>query len=144
MKRALLVLWLGTLASAEERAFVEMETPRTTYFVHEPFRLRLRVGFDRRFLETNVVQMFSRELDVPVQVHAPWLDELCASGRVVWQRPWLTSASHKGRQGPVAGTPVALFPRSDLKAPLPPVSYRRRDAVCQMKTTFRSSRLMSR
>jgi ATP-dependent Lhr-like helicase len=43
-----------------------------------------------------------------------WLDELCASGRVVWQRPWLTSASRKGRQGPVAGTPVALFPRSDL------------------------------
>ncbi len=43
-----------------------------------------------------------------------WLDELCASGRVVWQRPWLNTAQAKGRQGPVAGTPVALFPRSDL------------------------------
>jgi hypothetical protein len=76
VKRALLLLCLCAFASAEERAFLETETPRTTYFVHEPFRLRLRVGFDRRFLETNVVQMFHRELDVPVQIHAPWLDEL--------------------------------------------------------------------
>jgi ATP-dependent Lhr-like helicase len=42
------------------------------------------------------------------------MDQLCSSGRVVWQRPWLTTSHHKGRQGPVAGTPVALFPRSDL------------------------------
>jgi len=76
VKRALLLLCLGAFASAEEPAFVETETPRTTYFVHEPFRLRLRVGFDRRFLETNVVQMFSRELDVPVRIDAPWLAKL--------------------------------------------------------------------
>ena len=76
MKRALLLLCLVAFASAEEHVFVETETPRTTYFVHELFRLNLRVGLDRRFLETNLVQMFSRELDVPVQIHAPWLDEL--------------------------------------------------------------------
>jgi hypothetical protein len=76
VKRALLLLCLVAFASAEERVFVETETPRTTYFVHEPFRLNLRVGLDRRFLETNLVQMFSRELDVPVQILAPWLDEL--------------------------------------------------------------------
>ena len=29
---------------AEERAFLETETTRDTYFVHEPIRLRLRVG----------------------------------------------------------------------------------------------------
>jgi len=76
VNRALLLLCLAALATAEEPAFVETETPRTTYFVHEPFRLRLRVGFDRRFLERNVVQMFSRELDVPVRIDAPWLAKL--------------------------------------------------------------------
>ena len=42
------------------------------------------------------------------------MDQLCSSGRVIWQRPWLTHTNHKGRQGPVASTPVALFPRGDL------------------------------
>jgi hypothetical protein len=76
VKRALLLLCLSTFASAQERAFLETETPRTTYFVHEPFRLRLRIGLDREFFATSAVQMFSRELDVPVQVQAPWLDGL--------------------------------------------------------------------
>jgi hypothetical protein len=76
VKRALLLLCLAAFASGEERAYLETETPRATYFVHEPFRLKLRIGLDREFFETNVVQMFSRELDVPVQVEAPWLDEL--------------------------------------------------------------------
>jgi hypothetical protein len=76
VKQALLLLCLAAFAHAEERAFLETETPRTTYYVHEPLRLTLRIGFDRRFFETNVVQMFSRELDVPVQVHAPWLEAL--------------------------------------------------------------------
>jgi hypothetical protein len=76
VKRALLLLCLASFASGEERAFLETETPRTTYFVHEPFRLKLRIGLDREFFETNVVQMFSRELDVPVRVEAPWLDGL--------------------------------------------------------------------
>ncbi|MBW2415611.1 MAG: BatD family protein, partial [Deltaproteobacteria bacterium] len=76
MKRALLLLCLAAAARAEERAFLETETSRDTYFVNEPFRLKLRIGVDRRFFETHAVQMFSRELDVPVQVQAPWLDEL--------------------------------------------------------------------
>lgn len=76
MRRALLLLCLGAVAGAEERAFLETETPRTAYFVHEPFRLTLRIGIDREFFATNAIQMFSRELDAAVKVEAPWLDDL--------------------------------------------------------------------
>ena len=89
MKRALLLLCVGggqdvgTLpvdgardVTAEEHAFLELETPRDTYFVHEPIRLRLRFGVDGRFLRANMIQLFRRHLDVPVQVQAPWLRDL--------------------------------------------------------------------
>ena len=51
----LLLLFRGSVAAAEERAFLEMETPRDTYFIQEPIRLTLRIGFDREFFRTNVV-----------------------------------------------------------------------------------------
>ena len=76
MRRTLVVLVLAALAHAEERAFLETVTARQTYYVHEPIRLRLRIGIDTRFLETNVVQTFQQRFDLPVQVDAPWLGEL--------------------------------------------------------------------
>jgi hypothetical protein len=80
-------LCLGAWASAGERAFLETETARATYFVQEPIRLKLRVGFDVRFFEANVVQLFRQELDVPVHVQAPWLEELAGT----------TLRKHQGR-----------------------------------------------
>lgn len=62
--------------SGEEYAFLEMVTARDTYFVQEPIRLQLRVGFDARFFQDNVIQLFRRHLDVPVQLQASWLEDL--------------------------------------------------------------------
>lgn len=90
MKGALLILclnlcpWVSLGAQqtpmsngmGEEYAFLEMVTPRDTYFVQEPIRLQLRFGFDARFFQANVIQLFRRHLDVPVQLRASWLEDL--------------------------------------------------------------------
>ena len=65
----------------EDVAFLELSSPRTTYFEHESFRLTLSFGLEREFLQAQVVQLFSRELDLPVQVDAPWLEELTGAVR---------------------------------------------------------------
>jgi len=57
-------------------AFVELTAARDTYYVQEPMRLRLRFGVEAQFLETSMVQLFHRRLDVPVQVQAPWFEGL--------------------------------------------------------------------
>lgn len=62
--------------TGEGYAFVEMTTPRDTCFVQELIRLRIRFGFDARFLRDNMVQPFRQHLDVPAQLQAPWLERL--------------------------------------------------------------------
>lgn len=52
----------------ERSAFVEVSVPRSTYFVGEPIRARLQLRFETKFLEQNLVPLFQRTLDVPVQV----------------------------------------------------------------------------
>jgi hypothetical protein len=71
VKPALLVLLAGAAVAAEERAFVEWEAPRDSYFVHEVIRLRLRLGYDRDFFRTNAVPLFRQPMDVPVHVRVP-------------------------------------------------------------------------
>lgn len=61
------------------RAFIELSAGRDTCFVQENIRVRLRLGVEARFLEANMVQLFHRELDMPVQVQAPWFEGLPAS-----------------------------------------------------------------
>jgi hypothetical protein len=74
---------LGTLpldgvhdATGEAYAFVELSSPRHSYYVGEPIPVRLRLGFDTRFLRENLIQLFRQSLDLPVQVQASWLGEL--------------------------------------------------------------------
>lgn len=55
------------------RAFVRVDVARDTWFVGERVRLRLRIGVDSEFFAARGVQPFRRELDVPVQVLAPWI-----------------------------------------------------------------------
>lgn len=66
----------GPEASGAQHAFVELATPRDTYYVQESIRLRLRLGFEREFFEENGIQLFHRRLDVPLQLEAPWLENL--------------------------------------------------------------------
>lgn len=81
MRRARLLLCLGAGLqgvgardeAAERLAFVELSSPQGAYFVGEPFRLELRFGVDASLLDSGLLQLFPRELDVPVQVEADWL-----------------------------------------------------------------------
>lgn len=51
-------------------AFVEIETAKGSFFVHEPLRLRIRFGFEKGFLDSNLVPLFAQSLDLPVQLDA--------------------------------------------------------------------------
>jgi len=55
-------------------AFVRLASARDTYLVGEPIELELILGLERAFLETSLVQLFPRPLDVPVQLFAPALE----------------------------------------------------------------------
>ncbi len=68
----------GVLA-VDELAFVEVTVPRDTFWIHEPVPLRLGFGFEERFLAENVVSLFRRELDLPVQVTPPWAVDLAGA-----------------------------------------------------------------
>ena len=78
--------------AVEDVAFVELSSPRTTYFEQEPFRLTLRFGLEREFLSSRVIQPFSRELDLPVQLEAPWLEELAGAVRVTGEEQGASEA----------------------------------------------------
>lgn len=60
----------------DQYAFVEFVTPRQRYYVHEPVRLRVRIGFDASFFAANAIQLFRQPLDVPVHLQARWLRDL--------------------------------------------------------------------
>jgi len=57
-------------------AFVEHGTGRDTFVVGESFELALVLSLERTFLEQQLIQLFQRRLDLPVQVQAPWLQAL--------------------------------------------------------------------
>ena len=86
-RRALVVgLILATAAAArptcadeeavEERAFVEVVTSREAAYVGQDLLLTLRFGYDTAWFSEHAVPLFRREMDVPVDVAAPWVAAL--------------------------------------------------------------------
>ena len=55
---------------------VASKTPKSSYYVGEEVRIEVHFGFERSFLDSALVQLFHRELDLPVQIVAPWIDAL--------------------------------------------------------------------
>lgn len=66
-----LLLVLLAQSGPEEPAFVELVGPRGTCYVEQPIRLTIRFGVEREYLRHNVLQLFTRPLDVPVQLELP-------------------------------------------------------------------------
>ncbi|MCB9898350.1 MAG: BatD family protein [Planctomycetes bacterium] len=60
---------------AASDAFVELSAGPPRAFAHQVVTLRLRFGFEARFLADDLVPLFRRALDVPVQVVAPALED---------------------------------------------------------------------
>jgi len=71
--------WLGSSTAVDESGtapvFVEVESARTTAFVGELLAIEVRFGLDAEFLLESVIPLFRRQLDVPVQIAADWLDD---------------------------------------------------------------------
>ncbi len=59
--------------SAEPWVRLELETPETPVYAGAPFRLGLSFGFDERFVEERMIQLFRQELDLPAQLEVSWL-----------------------------------------------------------------------
>jgi len=108
MKRALLCSCLGWMsvqaapgrsavdaqAAAAPPVFLELTSPRATYFVHEPIPVRFRFGCEQGFLQGSMVQMFPQQLDVPVQLVAPWIEEL--PGAIALEEPAALEPAGRG------------------------------------------------
>jgi Bacterial SH3 domain len=61
---------------ASARAFVEIVAEKRSYFVHEAIEVSLLVGVDAAWFKANAIQTSRVQLDVPVEVAAPWIREL--------------------------------------------------------------------
>jgi hypothetical protein len=74
LRRGLLIapLLIPALVAQGERAFVEIVADQKACYVQQPILLRVRVGYDRAFFTEQAVGMFRQQLDVPLQVQAPW------------------------------------------------------------------------
>ena len=59
----------------EEGPLVEWVVPESALVPHQPFELGLRVEVDAAFLDERMVQLFRQELDLPVQLTAPFLED---------------------------------------------------------------------
>lgn len=67
-----LALALLALPQSGEHAFVELVADDATPFVEQPVRLTLRFGVEKEYLRHNLLQLFTRPLDVPVQLETDW------------------------------------------------------------------------
>jgi len=59
-------------ATGEGLAFVELTADAPAPFVRQEVLLHLRVGLARELVDGQLLQLFRRALDVPIQVQAPW------------------------------------------------------------------------
>jgi hypothetical protein len=68
---ALAVLLLPQ-SGEREHAFVDLAAQHASVFVEQPIRLTIRVGVEEEYLRHNLLQLFTRPLEVPVQLELPW------------------------------------------------------------------------
>jgi hypothetical protein len=71
---AFLALALVALQQAAEpvHAFVELSAQPAMVFVEQPVRLTIRFGVEKEYLRHNLLQLFTRPLDIPVQLEFGW------------------------------------------------------------------------
>jgi len=91
------------------RVFLELEPALSEAYVGVPQRVELRLGIERGFLASELVPLFARSLDLPVEVRAPWLRG-SRGGR------WLALAAPAGARSLALDGDLALaVPRADIE-----------------------------
>ncbi len=87
MRRLLILLLLGGLSAPalsqesaelrpEDQVFLRLSVSPESVFVGEPVRLRFTIGYDRAFVKDHLVDLFSRRMDLQMQLKAPWLENI--------------------------------------------------------------------
>ena len=61
-------------AAAQQAVFVRVDAGRAARYVGETATVRVTIGFDRAFFAKHGAPLFQRDLDLPVQLAARWLD----------------------------------------------------------------------
>ncbi len=79
------------------RAFVEVEGPSRPVFLRERFLVRVRFGLEARFATENLLPLFRRPLDLPVQVVAEGLDAIAGAARLAAPTLGVAGAGARGR-----------------------------------------------
>ncbi|MBM3987763.1 MAG: protein BatD [Planctomycetes bacterium] len=59
--------------TGDGRVFLEFATPTSEAHAGVPQRVELLLGIERGFLERELVPLFARSLDLPVELRAPWM-----------------------------------------------------------------------
>jgi hypothetical protein len=95
--------------TGDGRVFLELSADAAETYVGVPQRVELRVGIERGFLARELVPLFARALDLPVELRAPWLHE-SRGGR------WLRPATPAGaRSLALDGEPALAAPQADVE-----------------------------
>ncbi|MFT5290859.1 MAG: hypothetical protein ACI8QS_000792 [Planctomycetota bacterium] len=67
---------LGPDVRIQQYSGIEVIAPASPVVPGEIFELGLRIHLDEAFLGESMVQLFRTQMDVPIQVQAPWLEDL--------------------------------------------------------------------
>jgi hypothetical protein len=82
----ILTLALPLTAQAEpqgsETVFLEMTASSLQPYRQQAIRVQVRIGVDQAFARDQLIQRFRTQLDLPIQVEAPWLERLPGTRRV--------------------------------------------------------------
>ena len=101
---ALLALAFLCLPQTAEpaHAFVELVAQPASAFGEQPLHLTIRFGVEREFLRHNLLQLFTRQLDFPVQLELPWENGLAGA------QPFTLDVATSGEGALVAHPSYAL------------------------------------
>jgi hypothetical protein len=74
-----LALAFCCLPQSGEHVFVELVAQPQSAYVEQPIHVTIRFGVEREFLQHNLLQLFTRPLEVPVQLEIPWESALAGA-----------------------------------------------------------------
>jgi len=125
VRAAILAVFLGMAALAQaaeldpsQHVRIEIDAPDRLFYVGEPIPLTLRVTADAAFLRDHLTQLGRQELDVPLDVVAPWVDNLPNARRV--ERPGMADDARtlalNGRRTQTTDVIIAVVDKTSLTA----------------------------
>ena len=86
-----------------DRVLLDVRVPEKCYR-HQPIVVRIRVALDEQFLAEQMLQLFGRPLDVPIQIDAPWFES------------WPAGVVRLGPVDPSAPSVAIAFGSRELRA----------------------------